>query len=145
MDKKFLYALTTNVFNTLKKLGIKPKLGITTKVTRLPGTKNSLNTDLSKLEEVSPEGLKRLITNDSNFLPQASQDELVQFNNNLEYLQATYPEVFKKAETAINAKTGVKTLVDNVDDVETTTIDREPKADGGLMIGVGTMFRKRGR
>ena len=159
MEKKFLYALTVNVLNTLKKMGIKPQIGVTTKVKRLPGSKNSFNTDLTKLEGVDPEGLKRLIKNDANFLPQATQDELVQYNNNLEYLKSTYPDIFKQPETAINAKKGVKTLVDDVnekaivtetpsgtvDDVETTIIDREPKADGGLTTGLGTMFRKRGR
>ena len=235
MEKKFLYALTVNVLNTLKKMGIKPQIGVTTKVKRLPGSKNSFNTDLTKLEGVDPEGLKRLIKNDANFLPQATQDELVQYNNNLEYLKSTYPDIFKQPETAINAKTGVKTLVDDVNErlqgkqsmetfdpktgevtipkepvqqgnipvtIEgeesimspkeimdklmgrtpkaksniTEVIDegirkqadmarmgldpgnpddylkydeiiknREPKAEGGLMIGIGTMFRKRGR
>jgi len=159
MEKKFLYALTTKIFNTLKKLGIKPKIGVTTGVKRLPGSRNSFNTDLSKLEGGDPEGLKRLIANDADFLPQATPDEIAQYNNNLEYLKSTYPDIFKQPETAINAKTGVKTLVDDVnekaivtetpsgtvDDLEITTIDREPKADGGLTIGIGTMFRKRGR
>ena len=60
MDKKVLYALTSKIFNTLKKLGIKPKIGVTTGVKRLPGSRNSFNTDLSKLEGGDPEGLKRL-------------------------------------------------------------------------------------
>ena len=159
MDKKVLYALTTKIFNTLKKLGIKPKIGVTTGVKRLPGSRNSFNTDLSKLEGGNPEALKKLIANDADFLPQATADEIAQYNNNLEYLKSTYPDIFKQPETAINAKTGVKTLVDDVnekaivtetpsgtvDDVEITTIDREPNADGGLTTGLGTMFRKRGR
>ena len=114
MDKKVLYALTTKIFNTLKKLGIKPKIGVTTGVKRLPGSRNSFNTDLSKLEGGDPEGLKRLIANDADFLPQATPDEIAQYNNNLEYLQSTFPDVFSKAQIVTEAKTGIKTLVDDV-------------------------------
>ena len=114
MDKKVLYALTTKIFNTLKKLGIKPKIGVTTGVKRLPGSRNSFNTDLSKLEGGDPEGLKRLIANDADFLPQATPDEIAQYNNNLEYLQSNFPEVFSKPQVVTEAKTGIKTLVDDV-------------------------------
>jgi cell division protein ZapA (FtsZ GTPase activity inhibitor) len=114
MDKKVLYALTSKIFNTLKKLGIKPKIGVTTGVKRLPGSRNSFNTDLSKLEGGDPEGLKRLIANDADFLPQATADEIAQYNNNLEYLQSTFPEVFSKPQVVTEAKTGIKTLVDDV-------------------------------
>ena len=114
MDKKVLYALTSKIFNTLKKLGIKPKIGVTTGVKRLPGSRNSFNTDLSKLEGGDPEGLKRLIANDADFLPQATADEIAQYNNNLEYLKSTYPETFAKQQVVTEAKTGIKTLVDDV-------------------------------
>jgi len=114
MDKKVLYALTSKIFITLKKLGIKPKIGVTTGVKRLPGSRNSFNTDLSKLEGGDPEGLKRLIANDADFLPQATPDEIAQYNNNLEYLQSTFPEVFSKPQVVTEAKTGIKTLVDDV-------------------------------
>ena len=115
MDKKTLFALTAKIFNTLKGIGIKPKLGVTTGIKRLPGTKNSFNTDLSKLEGGDPEGLKRLIANDANFLPQASADEIAQFNDNLEYLKSTYPDTFSKPQVVEEAKTGIKTVVDDVD------------------------------
>jgi hypothetical protein len=115
MDKKTLYALTSKIFNTLKKLGIKPKIGVTTGIKRLPGSRNSFNTDLSKLEGGDPEGLKRLIANDADFLPQATADEIVQYNNNLEYLQSTFPDVFSKPQVVTEAKTGIKTIVDDVD------------------------------
>ena len=114
MDKKVLYALTSKIFNTLKKLGIKPKIGVTTGVKRLPGSRNSFNTDLSKLEGGNPEALKKLIANDADFLPQATADEITQYNNNLEYLQSTFPEVFSKPQVVTEAKTGIKTLVDDV-------------------------------
>jgi hypothetical protein len=114
MDKKVLFALTAKIFNTLKGIGIKPKLGVTTDVKRLPGSRNSLNTDLSTLGETDPEGLKRLIANDADFLPQATADEIAQYNNNLEYLQSTFPEVFSKPQVVTEAKTGIKTLVDDV-------------------------------
>ena len=115
MDKKTLFALTAKVFNTLKGIGIKPKIGVTTGIKRLPGTKNSFNTDLSKLEGGDPEGLKRLIANDANFLPQASADEIAQFNDNLEYLKSTFPDTFSKPQIVEEAKTGIKTVVDDVD------------------------------
>ena len=114
MDKKVLFALTAKIFNTLKGIGIKPKLGVTTDVKRLPGSRNSLNTDLSTLGETDPESLKRLIANDADFLPQATADEIAQYNNNLEYLQSTFPEVFSKPQVVTEAKTGIKTLVDDV-------------------------------
>jgi len=114
MDKKVLFALTAKIFNTLKGIGIKPKLGVTTDVKRLPGSRNSLNTDLSTLGKTDPESLKRLIANDADFLPQATPDQIVQFNNNLEYLKSTYPETFAKQQVVTEAKTGIKTLVDDV-------------------------------
>jgi hypothetical protein len=49
MDKKVLFALTAKVLNKLKGLGITPKLGVTTNVERLPGSKNLFNTDLTQL------------------------------------------------------------------------------------------------
>ena len=116
MDKKTLFALTAKIFNTLKGIGIKPKIGVTTGVKRLPGSKNSFNTDLSKLEGGNPESLKKLIANDADFLPQASPDEILQYNNNLEYLKSTYPEVFSKPQVVTEAKTGIKTLVDDVNE-----------------------------
>ena len=115
MDKKVLYALTSKIFSTLKKLGIKPKIGVTTGVKRLPGSRNSFNTDLSKLEGGNPEALKKLIANDADFLPQATADEIAQYNNNLEYLQSNFPEVFSKPQVVTEAKTGIKTIVDDVD------------------------------
>ena len=115
MDKKVLYALTTKIFNTLKKLGIKPKIGVTTDVQRLPGL-NSFNSDLSKLTEARPESLKKLITTDADFLAKADPDELRQYYNNLEYLQSTFPETFAKPQVVIESKTGIKTLVDDVNE-----------------------------
>jgi len=134
MDKKVLYALTSKIFNTLKKLGIKPKIGVTTGVKRLPGSRNSFNTDLSKLEGGDPEGLKRLIANDADFLPQATPDEIAQYNNNLEYLQSTFPEVFSKPQVVTEAKTGIKTLVDDVGE-KTKKLTKDEIADYEEQIG----------
>ena len=116
MDKKVLFALTAKIFNTLKGIGIKPKLGVTTGVKRLPGSRNSFNTDLSTLGEGNAESLKRLIANDADFLPQATADEIVQYSNNLEYLKSTYPDTFAKAQVVTESKTGIKTLVDDVNE-----------------------------
>ncbi len=107
MDKKVLYALTTKIFSALKKLGIKPKIGVTTDIQRLPGA-NSFNTDFNTLTQARPESLKKLITTDADFLAKANPDELRQYYNNLEYVQATYPDIFSKAEVVTEAKTGIK-------------------------------------
>ena len=115
MDKKVLYALTTKIFNTLKKLGIKPKIGVTTDIQRLPGI-NSFNADLSNLKQARPESLKKLITTDADFLAKANPDELRQYYNNLEYAQATYPDIFSKPQVVTEAKTGIKTLVDDLNE-----------------------------
>jgi hypothetical protein len=112
MDKKVLYALTTKIFSALKKLGIKPKLGVTTDIQRLPGL-NSFNSDLSTLTQARPESLKKLITTDADFLAKANPDELRQYYNNLEYVQSNFPEIFSKAEVVTESKTGLKTLVDD--------------------------------
>ncbi len=116
MDKKVLFALTAKVLNKLKGLGITPKLGVTTNVQRLPGSKNLFNTDLTQLGKTNPESLKKLLANDANFLPRATPDELEQFSNNLEYLTSTYPEVFSKAQVVTESKTGIKTLVDDINE-----------------------------
>jgi hypothetical protein len=115
MDKKVLYALTTKIFSALKKLGIKPKLGVTTDIQRLPGL-NSFNSDLSTLTQARPESLKKLIATDADFLAKANPDELRQYYNNLEYVQSNFPEIFSKAEVVTEAKTGLKTLVDDVNE-----------------------------
>jgi len=116
MDKKVLFALTAKVLNKLKGLGITPKLGVTTNVERLPGSKNLFNTDLTQLGKTNPESLKKLLANDANFLPKATPEELEQFSNNLEYLTSTYPEVFSKPQVVTESKTGIKTLVDDVNE-----------------------------
>jgi hypothetical protein len=116
MDKKVLFALTAKVLNKLKGLGITPKLGVTTNVERLPGSKNLFNTDLTQLGKTNPESLKKLLANDANFLPKATPEELEQFSNNLEYLTSTYPEVFSKPQVVTESKTGIKTLVDDLNE-----------------------------
>jgi len=116
MDKKVLFALTAKVLNKLKGLGITPKLGVTTNVQRLPGSKNLFNTDLTQLGKTNPESLKKLLANDANFLPRATPDELEQFSNNLEYLTSTYPDTFSKAQVVTESKTGIKTLVDDINE-----------------------------
>ncbi len=154
MDKKVLYALTTKIFNTLKKLGIKPKIGVTTDIQRLPGI-NSFNADLSNLKQARPESLKKLIITDADFLAKANPDELRQYYNNLEYLQSNFPDTFSKAEVVTEAKTGLKTLVDDAgekiqkiaDDINNKNTlenfdvkDREPNARGG---SVGNLTYKK--
>ena len=134
MDKKVLFALTAKIFNTLKGIGIKPKLGVTTDVKRLPGSKNSFNTDLSTLGEGNAESLKKLIANDADFLPQATPDQIVQFNNNLEYLKSTYPETFAKQQVVTEAKTGIKTLVDDVN-LKSKKLTKDEIADYEEQIG----------
>lgn len=211
-------ALGMKILNTLKGMGMSPRFGMMTKVSRNPEFRNLYNADLTSPEILrkglgdieDPEQLKKLVRMDSDFLPQIrNEEELETFLNNLQFLRSTYPDIFKKPEVAINAKTGLKSFVDDINETlqskksmetvnsktgEVTTpkaplkiaennslsitevIDRgikkqadmarmgldpgnpddylkydeiiknrEPKADGGLMIGIGTMFRNRGR
>jgi hypothetical protein len=197
-------ALGMKILNMLKEMGMSPRLGLMTKVGRNPEFRNLYNADLTSPEILrkglgnieDPEQLKKLVRMDSDFLPQIrNEEELETFLNNLEFLKSTYPDIFKKPETAINAKTGLKGFVDDINEtlqskksmetvnpetgevtipkapVSITEVidegikkqadmarkgldpadpddyvkDREPKAKGGLTIGIGTMFRKRRR
>lgn len=108
-------ALINSIFDLLKKMGIKPKIGVATDVTRLPDVKSSFNLDFTKFgERADPEKLKKLVETDALFLSKASDDELMQFRNNLNYLNKSYPEIFSKAEKAVNTKTGIDSLVDDL-------------------------------
>jgi hypothetical protein len=208
-------ALGMKILNTLKEMGMSPRLGLMTKVSRNPEFRNLYNADLTSPEILrkglgnieDPEQLKKLVRMDSDFLPQIrDEEELETFLNNLEFLKSTYPETFAKPQVVIDSKTGLKSFVDDVNEslqgkksMETfdpntgeVTIpkapvrtasksitevidegirkqaemarmgldpgnpddylkydeiikNREPKADGGLINGIGTMFRKRGR
>ena len=208
-------ALGMEILNTLKEMGMSPRLGLMTKVSRNPEFRNLYNADLTSPEILrkglgdveDPEQLKKLVRMDSDFLPQIrDEEELETFLNNLQFLKSTYPETFAKPQVVIDSKTGLKSFVDDVNEslqgkksMETfdpntgeVTIpkapirtasksitevidegirkqaemarmgldpgnpddylkydeiikNREPKADGGLINGIGTMFRKRGR
>ena len=208
-------ALGMKILNTLKEMGMSPRLGLMTKVSRNPEFRNLYNADLTSPEILrkglgdveDPEQLKKLVRMDSDFLPQIrDEEELETFLNNLQFLKSTYPETFAKPQVVTESKTGLKGFVDDVneklqgkksmetfdpgtgevtipkDPIRTASksitevIDegirkqaemarmgldpgnpddylkydeiiknREPKADGGLINGIGTMFRKRGR
>ena len=197
-------ALGMKILNTLKEMGMSPRLGLMTKVSRNPEFRNLYNADLTSPEILrkglgdveDPEQLKKLVRMDSDFLPQIrDEEELETFLNNLQFLKSTYPETFAKPQVVTESKTGLKTLVDDINQklqgkrsmetinpetgevtipkapVSITEVidegikkqadmarkgldpadpddyikDREPKAKGGLTIGIGTMFRKRGR
>ena len=203
-------ALGMKILNTLKEMGMSPRLGLMTKVSRNPEFRNLYNADLTSPEILrkglgdveDPEQLKKLVRMDSDFLPQIrDEEELETFLNNLQFLKSTYPETFAKPQVVTESKTGLKTLVDDVNEklqgkksmetfdprtgevtipkapVSITEVidegirkqaemarmgldpgnpddylkydeiikNREPKADGGLINGIGTMFRKRGR
>jgi hypothetical protein len=197
-------ALGMKILNTLKEMGMSPRLGLMTKVSRNPEFRNLYNADLTSPEILrkglgdveDPEQLKKLVRMDSDFLPQIrDEEELETFLNNLQFLKSTYPETFAKPQVVTESKTGLKTLVNDINEklqgkksmetfdprtgevtipkapVSITEVidegikkqadmarkgldpadpddyikDREPKAKGGLTIGIGTMFRKRGR
>jgi hypothetical protein len=197
-------ALGMKILNTLKEMGMSPRLGLMTKVSRNPEFRNLYNADLTSPEILrkglgdveDPEQLKKLVRMDSDFLPQIrDEEELETFLNNLQFLKSTYPETFAKPQVVTESKTGLKTLVNDINEklqgkksmetfdprtgevtipkapVSITEVidegikkqadmarkgldpadpddyikDREPKTKGGLTIGIGTMFRKRGR
>jgi len=96
-----------------------------TKVSRNSTFRNLYNTDLTSPEILrkglgnikDPEQLKKLVRMDSDFLPQIkNEEELETFLNNLQFLRSTYPNIFSKAEVVTEAKTGLKTLVDDVNE-----------------------------
>ena len=203
-NSKRVAALGMKILNILKDMGMSPRFGMMTKVSRNPEFRNLYNADLTSPEILrkglgdveDPEQLKKLVRMDSDFLPQIrNEEELETFLNNLQFLKSTYPETFAKPQVVTESKTGLKTLVDDVNEklqgkksmetfdpgtgevtipkapVSITEVidegikkqadmarkgldpadpddyikDREPKAKGGLTIGIGTMFRKRGR
>jgi len=214
-NSKRVAALGMKILNILKDMGMSPRFGMMTKVSRNPEFRNLYNADLTSPEILrkglgnikDPEQLKKLVRMDSDFLPQIrDEEELETFLNNLQFLKSTYPETFAKPQVVIDSKTGLKSFVDDVNEslqgkksMETfdpntgeVTIpkapvrtasksitevidegirkqaemarmgldpgnpddylkydeiikNREPKADGGLINGIGTMFRKRGR
>ena len=118
-------ALGMKILNMLKEMGMSPRLGLMTKVGRNPEFRNLYNADLTSPEMhrkglgniEDPEQLKKLVRMDSDFLPQIrDEEELETFLNNLEFLKSTYPDIFKKPETAINAKTGLKGFVDDINE-----------------------------
>ena len=124
-NPKRVAALGMKILNILKDMGMSPRFGMMTKVSRNPEFRNLYNADLTSPEILrkglgnieDPEQLKKLVRMDSDFLPQIkNEEELETFLNNLQFLRSTYPNIFKKPEVAIDAKTGLKTLVDDVNE-----------------------------
>jgi hypothetical protein len=102
-----------------------PRFGMMTKVSRNPEFRNLYNADLTSPEILrkglgnikDPEQLKKLVRMDSDFLPQIkNEEELETFLNNLQFLKSTYPDVFSKAQVVTESKTGIKTLVDDLNE-----------------------------
>jgi hypothetical protein len=124
-NSKRVAALGMKILNILKDMGMSPRFGMMTKVSRNPEFRNLYNADLTSPEILrkglgnikDPEQLKKLVRMDSDFLPQIkNEEELETFLNNLQFLRSTYPNIFSKAEVVTEAKTGLKTLVDDVNE-----------------------------
>jgi len=118
-------ALGMKILNTLKEMGMSPRLGLMTKVSRNPEFRNLYNADLTSPEILrkglgdveDPEQLKKLVRMDSDFLPQIrNEEELETFLNNLQFLKSTYPETFAKPQVVTESKTGLKSFVDDVNE-----------------------------
>jgi len=118
-------ALGMKILNTLKGMGMSPRFGMMTKVSRNPEFRNLYNADLTSPEILrkglgnikDPEQLKKLVRMDSDFLPQIkNEEELETFLNNLQFLRSTYPNIFSKAQVVTESKTGIKTLVDDLNE-----------------------------
>lgn len=116
-------ALGMKILNILKEMGMSPRLGLMTKVSRNPEFRNLYNADLTSPEMLrrglgdteNPEQLKKLVRMDSDFLPQIkSEEELETFLNNLEFLKSTYPDVFSKPQVVTESKTGLKSFIDDI-------------------------------
>jgi len=124
-NSKRVAALGMKILSILKDMGMSPRFGMMTKVSRNPEFRNLYNADLTSPEILrkglgnveDPEQLKKLVRMDSDFLPQIkNEEELETFLNNLQFLKSTYPNVFSKAEVVTESKTGLKTLVDDVNE-----------------------------
>jgi hypothetical protein len=123
-NSKRVAALGMKILSILKDMGMSPRFGMMTKVSRNPEFRNLYNADLTSpkitkgLGNVEdPEQLKKLVRMDSDFLPQIkNEEELETFLNNLQFLKSTYPNVFSKAEVVTESKTGLKTLVDDLNE-----------------------------
>ena len=124
-NSKRVAALGIKILNILKDMGMSPRFGMMTKVSRNPEFRNLYNADLTSPEILrkglgnieDPEQLKKLVRMDSDFLPQIkNEEELETFLNNLQFLRSTYPNIFSKAEVVTESKTGLKTLVDDVNE-----------------------------
>ncbi len=76
-------ALGMKILNTLKGMGMSPRFGMMTKVSRNPEFRNLYNADLTSPEILrkglgnveDPEQLKKLVRMDSDFLPQIRDEE----------------------------------------------------------------------
>jgi len=124
-NSKRVAALGMKILNILKDMGMSPRFGMMTKVSRNPEFRNLYNADLTSPEILrkglgnikDPEQLKKLVRMDSDFLPQIkNEEELETFLNNLQFLKSTYPDVFSKAQVVTESKTGIKTLVDDLNE-----------------------------
>jgi len=124
-NSKRVAALGIKILNILKDMGMSPRFGMMTKVSRNPEFRNLYNADLTSPKITTkalgniedPEQLKKLVRMDSDFLPQIkNEEELETFLNNLQFLRSTYPNIFSKAEVVTESKTGLKTLVDDVNE-----------------------------
>lgn len=102
-------SIEKTILDALKSIGVKIKPGLATDVERLKNAQTSFNLDLSKFgAKADPEKMYKLIETDVNFLPKATEEEKEQFLNNINYLKSEHPDLFKKEEPLMSAKTGEK-------------------------------------
>mgnify|MGYP003346549547 CR=1 FL=1 len=107
-------AIDKTIDALLRSIGIKLKPGLATNIKRLEGIDTSFNLDFTKFGKMAdPQKLKKLIETDANFVFRVPEGEKQQFVNNVNYLKATYPDLFKESSLT-SSKTGEK-LIASID------------------------------
>jgi len=97
--------LTKQIFDTLKKAGIRPQIGKFTN-TRLLSEDTLYNTNISDFSNLDAQQLFNKIKFESEFLPQATESQLSTFLENIRTFETMNPNFFTKKTPIYSAKTG---------------------------------------
>jgi len=119
---KLLMILTKQIFDTLKKAGVRPQIGKFTN-TRLLSEDTLYNTNISDFSNLDAQQLFNKIKFESEFLPQATESQLSTFLENIRTFETMNPNFFTKKTPIYSAKTGENLNKDRPQDVKTLVDD----------------------
>jgi len=114
--------LTKQIFDTLKKAGIRPQIGKFTN-TRLLSEDTLYNTNISDFSNLDAQQLFNKIKFESEFLPQATESQLSTFLENIRTFETMNPNFFTKKTPIYSAKTGENLNQDRPQDIKTLVDD----------------------